>query len=116
MTSIRGRYEDLGVQRYYEASRLAYDLVTFLCLGSLFCGYYAAYCAHFYWREQEQGGSYSNPHFPTLKEVLPTMLDQLLGPLMPLHAGLLDLCCGAGEFTLIFQARLSVLLPLRLST
>ena len=36
------------------------------------------------------------------------MLDTCLGPLMPLNAysGLLDLCCGAGEFTLIFQVRL----------
>ena len=62
---------------------------------------------------QEQGSAYTNPHFPTLKEVVPAMLDELLGPLMPLnsHNGLLDLCCGAGEFTLIFQVRFSRGIP-----
>mmetsp|Transcript_34382 Transcript_34382/g.97390 ORF Transcript_34382/g.97390 Transcript_34382/m.97390 type:complete len:203 (+) Transcript_34382:298-906(+) len=70
MASIRGKYEDKGVQRYYE----------------------------------EEGSRYSNPHFPILQEVVPSMLDQLLPPLMPLSGGVLDLCCGSGEFTLIFRA------------
>ena len=69
-SSIRGKYEELGVQKYY----------------------------------MEHGSDYSNPHFATLKEVVPRMLDQLLRPLLPLKGGVLDLCCGAGEFTLIFRA------------
>eukprot|EP00873_Tetraselmis_striata_P022455 jgi/Tetstr1/442719/TSEL_030809.t1 len=69
MASIRGAYEEMGVQQYYEA----------------------------------RGGEYSNPHFSTLKEVLPRALEQLLGPLLPLRHGLLDFCCGSGEFTRIFE-------------
>jgi hypothetical protein len=52
----------------------------------------------------EKGAEYSNPHFATLKEVLPQMLEHLVGPLLPLKHGLLDFCCGSGEFTRIYEA------------
>lgn len=51
----------------------------------------------------EGGATYSNPHLPLLREVLPRTLERLLGPMMPLTRGLLDLCAGSGEFTIVFR-------------
>eukprot|EP00959_Pyramimonas_sp_CCMP1952_P000107 1907-Pyramimonas_sp.AAC.2 len=79
---------------------------------------YAAMGAENYYTQH--GADYRNPHFPTLCEVLPKMLDAMLVPalregtsttgeeststLEPMHFTCLDFCCGAGEFSRILNA------------
>uniref|UniRef100_A0A061SH74 Methyltransferase domain-containing protein n=1 Tax=Tetraselmis sp. GSL018 TaxID=582737 RepID=A0A061SH74_9CHLO len=56
---------------------------------------------------EERGGDYVNPHFATLVEVTPGILSEILLPRLyeiAANGGMLDLCCGSGEMTVIFRS------------
>lgn len=69
---------------------------------------YEAIGAEAYYKNH--GSKYRNPHFATLNEVLPAMLDSMLVPALGASEGMaalefscLDFCCGSGEFTQILD-------------
>jgi hypothetical protein len=78
---------------------------------------YAAMGAENYYAQH--GTEYRNPHFATLCEVVPKMLDAMLGPVLRIdksqdastqdastssNFSCLDFCCGSGEFSRILSS------------